>query len=739
MNVFELFAKLGLDSSEYDKGLEGAEKSASSFGTKLKAGLGVAAGVATTTVAATAAATTAAAKAFVSGVSDVAAYGDEIDKMSQKMNMSAEAYQEWDFIMQHAGTSISSMQMSIKTLSNAAETGSDAFEALGITQEQIAEMSGEELFASTITALQGLEDETQRTYLAGKLLGRGATELGALLNMSADEISNMKEQAHTLGGVMSDEAVKAAAGFSDSLQNVQTSLKGMKNNMLADFLPAFSTTMDGLSNIFSGVDMDAGLQQIESGIMEMADKLASKAPEVFAIGGSIIEALASSIAANLPTLLEAAVPVLGQLVTTIVGLAPTLIDSLFVLINSVLDWLVSGGGLETIINGIVTLITSLANALATNIGTIIPMVVQAILQVITTLTSPQVMVPMLQAGITLLLELIKGILSAIPMIIEQLPVIIENIVNTLMEGLPLILDAGLQIFQQLINSIPIILEALLEALPSIIETIITFILDSIPMILDACIQLLMSLIQAIPVLISSLVQNLPQIIFTIINTLLEHLPDLIMGAIQLFMGILEAIPVIIVELIKNLPQIIVTIVEGIMAGLGQIAEVGINLIKGLWEGIKSVGKWLWDKISGFFSGIFDKIKGFFGIKSPSRLFRDQIGKNLALGIGEGFEDEMGAVGEQMTDSAQTAVDAVAGALATPLADVELNGKYNMQANASGATGTGGARSMAEEINAIIDAKLSKMEFVVPVYIGGKKIDQQIVSATARAAVISGGR
>ena len=211
MNVFELFAKLGLDTTEYNEGLEGAEKSASSFGANLKKGIGVAAGVTAAGITAVTGATVAGTKALIDGVASVSEYGDRIDKMSQKMNMSATAFQEWDFVMQHAGTSIDSMQASIKTLSNAAETGNEAFQTLGITEEQIASMSGEELFGATIEALQNVEDETQRTYLAGQLLGRGATELGPLLNMSSEELNEMKQQAHDLGGVLSDEAVKDAA------------------------------------------------------------------------------------------------------------------------------------------------------------------------------------------------------------------------------------------------------------------------------------------------------------------------------------------------------------------------------------------------------------------------------------------------------------------------------------------------------------------------------------------------
>ena len=155
-----------------------------------------------------------------------------------------------------------------------------------------------------------------------------------------------------------------------------------------------------------------------------------------------------------------------------------------------------------------------------------------------------------------------------------------------------------------------------------------------------------------------------------------------MGAVQLFMGIIQAIPQIIVELIKNLPQIIVCIVQGIMAGFGQIVEVGANLIKGLWEGIKNIGKWLWEKISGFFSGIFDKIKGFFGIHSPSTLFRDQIGENLALGIGVGFTDETDSVTDDMIDS----LEDMTAAMTT---DVSANGVGNIE-TIGGDTNIGGS-------------------------------------------------
>ena len=225
-------------------GESGGKSFSSGFGTAMK-GFGVA------TAAAGAAVATLGTK-FIDAAGDVASYGDNIDKMAQKMGLSASAYQEWDAVMQHSGTSMESMKASMKTLANAAETGNAAFEKIGITEKDLASMSQQDLFEATIAGLQNVTDDTERTYLAGKLLGRGATELGALLNTSAEETQAMRDRVRELGGVMSDDAVKSSAAFQDQLQDMQTAFSGLSRNMLSQFLPDMTKAMSGLTEIFSG-------------------------------------------------------------------------------------------------------------------------------------------------------------------------------------------------------------------------------------------------------------------------------------------------------------------------------------------------------------------------------------------------------------------------------------------------------------------------------------------------------
>jgi tape measure domain-containing protein len=71
----------------------------------------------------------------------------------------------------------------------------------------------------------------------------------------------------------------------------------------------------------------------------------------------------------------------------------------------------------------------------------------------------------------------------------------------------------------------------------------------------------------------------------------------------------------------------------------KMMEVGVNVVRGVWDGITSMGSWIADKVSGFFGGIVDGAKDALGIHSPSRVFRDQVGKYMAQGVGVGFEDE----------------------------------------------------------------------------------------------------
>lgn len=245
MDLLALRAVLSLDKLGYEKGLKDAKDKAQGFGQSLGGIFNaaknsiVAAGV-----------FTAAKKGvdmLVQGVSQTAELGDHIDKASQKLGISAEAYQEWDAVLQHSGTSIDSMSVGMKTLSNAAATGKDAFNELGISTEKAASMSREDLFAETITALQNVTDENKRAQLAQELFGRSAMELGPLLNTTAEDTKAMRDRVHELGGVMSDKAVKSAAAYQNAMQDMNTAIDGAKRSLFEALMPAITSVMNAVT------------------------------------------------------------------------------------------------------------------------------------------------------------------------------------------------------------------------------------------------------------------------------------------------------------------------------------------------------------------------------------------------------------------------------------------------------------------------------------------------------------
>ena len=385
--------------------------------------------------------------AFVSASGDVASYGDNIDKMSQKMGLTAEAYQEWDAVMQHSGTSMETMKSSMKTLANAAEGGNKAFEALGITQEQIANMSQQDLFEATIAGLQGVEDTTQRTYLAGQLLGRGATELGALLNTSAEDTQAMRDRVRELGGVMSEDAVKAAAAYQDQLQDMQTAFSGLSRNMLSEFLPGITTVMSGLTEIFAG-NSDAGIGMISEGITNIMDGITQALPQLMTVATQILEAIATAIIQNLPTLAQTGIQIVMDIGNFIIENLPLLFDTA------------------------AQLIIQLAQGMAESLPTLIPTIVEVVLTIVTNLIDNIDL--LIDAAIQLMTGLALGLVQALPILIEKAPEILIKLTMAFAENAPKLLEASLKIMitlaqglvtylPQLVAKVPVLISGLVQA------------------------------------------------------------------------------------------------------------------------------------------------------------------------------------------------------------------------------------------------------------------------------------
>lgn len=568
------------------------EESGTNFGNKFASalkGTGAAIGAA---MAAAAGAAVATGKAFVDAANDVSAMGDAIGDNAAKMMLDTQSYQEWDFVLQRAGSSIDSMKTAMKTLANAAVDGSDAFEALGISQEQLASMNQAELFEATVKSLQNVTDEQERMALASDLLGKGAVELGAVFSMTNEELDAQKQKMYELGAYMDEDAIAASDNYQDTMIDLQDSLKGLKISMMSDFLPGLTQVMTGLAGVFSG---NGGIEEIRGGLETVIGKITELAPQFLSLGQTLILSLISGFAPMLPQLVSTVFSVLVQGITTITSMipsmmpsiiagiegimmalldaAPVIMDGLTQLIVELVTWLSTGDTITTFVNGIIQLASQITNSIAMVLPVLLPAIVRIISELAQALTEP---------------DNVMMILNSVLMIVGAVVV-------------------------ALANSLPEIWDMTVALLGNIAEQLIVFIATAGT---------------ALGNWFAQIIPNIESFFSDIGGKIKAWFTETVSKAAQFGLDLLGKF--------RELP--------------GKIIEIGSNLVRGIWEGIQNMGSWIMDRIASFGETITNGFKSVFGIASPSKLFADVIGSNLALGIGEGFEDEIGDVESEMVDS-----------------------------------------------------------------------------------------
>lgn len=451
--------------SEIDKKMGGAgESGGKSFGSGFGKVLGGTGKAIAGAVAAGTAAVTAMGGAFVNATSNVAAYGDQIDKESQKMGISASAYQEWSAVLQHTGGSIDNLKPALKTLSKEIVNNSDAFQQLGISQEEMKNSSVEQVLSTTISKLQEMEPGVERTRLATQLLGRSSVELGALLNTSAEETQAMKDRLHELGGVMEDDAVKASAAYQDQLQDMQTAFSGLSRNMISEFLPSVTQVMAGLTEVFNG-NSDTGIAMISEGINSLVTNISAAIPQVMSVASGIISALGQAILDNLPVLLSTGMSILEQLMSGVLQAIPTALPTIISFVMQLGDMIISNLPqlLEVGMQVIVQLALGIANALPTLIPTIVEVVVSLVSYLLDNIDL------LIDAAIQLMIGLANGLVAALPILIEKAPVIIMKLVEALIRNIPKLLAAGKQIITTIGNGLKTAIPQLLSMIPNLIS------------------------------------------------------------------------------------------------------------------------------------------------------------------------------------------------------------------------------------------------------------------------------
>ena len=190
------------------------------------------------------------------------------------------------------------------------------------------------------------------------------------------------------------------------------------------------------------------------------------------------------------------------------------------------------------------------------------------------------------------------------------------------------------------------ISGMIEAAGGIVGSAIGEFTNALPQFVNTAVEIVKSLVTGIK-------NNLPQIaegavttVETLADGIIDMLPSIIETGLKLIVALANSLIAHLPQLIVKIPEIIRAIVKGFSDGMPNIIEIGKNIVKGIWEGIKSLGSWLGDNVGGFFGDMVDGVKNFLGIHSPSTVFAG-IGENMALGLGEGWDDEYGRISKNI--------------------------------------------------------------------------------------------
>lgn len=542
VEVFKLFGSIFVNNEEANKSISKTDEKASGVASTLGKGVKTAAKWGAAIVGGA----TAAAGGMMKFAQSAASTTDNVDKMSQKIGVSRQAYQELDFICSQSGTSVDKLGAGMKSLRGAMANDKNAeiFNSLGvaITDADGKLRDSEAVMWDTMNALQGVSNETEKAVLAQKLFGKSGTELMPLLNGESGSIDEMKNKAHELGLVMSDEMIDNGVALTDSLDQVKRAFSAIITQLGGAFMPVIKQVADKVQSFLPYVQQ--AIAQLTPILMGMFEKIL---PVLFELAETLLPVIFD--------MFEQLLPIFQEIVTTVLPI-------------------------------IVELIAQLAPVFAQIIQELLPLFVEFIQQI-----AP------------LLIEFVQQVLPLIVQLVQQLLPFIVQIVQELLPFLVQIFQQVLPIITQIITAVlPVIIDLLSQILPPLLQIVqailpvllqlFNSIMPIIKVLADTFLPIITTLLKALTPILNVLAELFGGVLGDAINsvtTALQPLFDILNGLISfitnIFKGNWEDAWNAIVDVFKGIFNLIPTAIEGMING-------AIWVINKLIDGINFIGGWL---------------------------------------------------------------------------------------------------------------------------------------------------
>ena len=603
MNLFELFVKIGADTTEANKGIDEVGQKTSGLGEKLKSGLATAGKVAVAGVAAGATAIGAL------GTKAVAAYADYEqlvggvetlfkNSQDQVMDYANNAYKTAGLSANEYMETVTSFSASLlQSLDGDTSAAADKANLAITDMSDNANKMGTDM-TSIQNAYQGFA-KANYTMLDNLKLGYGGTqaEMERLL-ADAEKISGIKYDissyadivdaihvVQTEMGITGTTAKEAASTIQGSFGMMKSAWQNLVTGM-ADPDQDLGVLVGNFTDsvVIAGNNLIPRIQELLPRIVEATTSLIGTVSEQLpAILGTVLPSLVEG-ATNLVTGLMAALP---SVLSVLADVAPTVINTLVPALIELLPQITQTG---------IDVIVSLAQGIADALPQLIPAATDAIIEIVEVLTSPDNLGNLIGAALAIILALVDGLVDATPKLIAAVPDVIANLVTAIIANMPKILEAGVEITMALADGLIKALPELIAAIPNLILGIVQGIIDNLPEIIMAG----------------------PKIIAALATGLIEAIPDIVMV----------------------IPQLIRSIVDTFLSF--DWGSIGKNIVEGIKNGFVNMWNNFKQTVENVFTGLVDGVKSFLGIASPSKVFAG-IGGYMAEGLGQGFDKEFSNV------------------------------------------------------------------------------------------------
>lgn len=479
----------------------------------------------------------------------------------------------------------------------------------------------------------------------------------AAQEMATTMLDNLKGSVEELMGSLETLGITVYQSLAEPLKDVTNLAIGYVNQLAAAFNEG---GFEGLVSSLGTVLGDATTQ------------VANAAPGLVSAGLSLIESFVTSLLDNSVTIIEAVVQIGALLVESFATLAPQIIFAGGQIVYQILSGIVqnlpmlmqgAGDALLSFANGFSThfpvvvqkgaeLLTQLGSGIASNLPTLVSKALEALMSFATTLynNAPTI----IKAGFDLLSSLVTGIINSLPTLLAKGPELVSKFANVINDNFPTILKKGAELLWQIIKGLISVIPDLIANAGQILKAIIDVFtaynwLNLGKNIITWFKNGITNMITAVKTAASNVNTN----IVSTITQLPSKLMALGKNAITYLGNGIRGMASSAVTAAKN-------VINGIISGLASFPSkfvgIGKNLLLGIADGIAAAVGSVISKAISAVSGIVDSVKKFFGIKSPSRLFKNLIGKNLMLGLAEGIEDEASTAVASMGKAAKAIGD-----------------------------------------------------------------------------------